>query len=864
MTQTDRVLSNIGAIRTLIEKFPMGIFETDSKNYKSTFEFIMDVLMACGVNMEELVSYLIGKMYGFEGQPGYTINGLYERIKRGEINVDMQNPFINGLEVSIKRILMALFTSIYTCSALPILPNKVFDYDSLAPLMDYNVETVTRRTTYNDNHYKLRIPVSTIDMMGMLSISPTTSEGSLYYLTDGHDVYYHKEYITETHTITQSQTVNAGDSYRTKIKAYKKEYLLRFIYVFPFAAFDVYAYDIENESGPSQAAAPIDLTITVDYLYGDSDAPCTATFVIPEGSVTSDNEYLESARRNGDTFYKTQILGISVNGNSVGCEIGTDVENKSWCYLTSTDLNLFHWENGETGGKPIDRSLFGASMSGETTVLNKVANVTDVYNCEVDVSSVTLTYKSVETPTKKDMSTAIRYAYVPNYVYDDDPDVIVCFDGMNPNFVYRAYDMNAFLWYCYNRCNVANQIEQNHLMWDSRISASKQGITRSNGEQWNDWYSSKYEEGYEFKYNENPESEVLYPIIQVEKYSESEFLVRIPAQRYFLPKKRAEIYDGTYEPGKHYFNASIYRFDWEYLKNIQILNPKLLLVRLIEHIIGLAMDAASSAQFNINKKRIEAVLAKAIKSIISADDMEVEDCWKSFSNEDYNDLLEEMLLSRYTATKTNGESSSIKVHDVQDYLNKLDQISANVSSQGTKTKITKAVTEVMMTDSTEESTEYEFEFGFGTDMLSKLIWAVVMPIVESLLTPQVMLLMMINFDLLGVVDIDHAFGYDFGKILNLLLNKILGLIKSIVLYVKDKIISLLLDLFKKIITPILTNMMLMLYLEMITDWLVILLDAVKCIPLMLGITVVKEGYIDEVDYADIVNDQTIPESSSEC
>ena len=59
-------------------------------------------------------------------------------------------------------------------------------------------------------------------------------------------------------------------------------------------------------------------------------------------------------------------------------------------------------------------------------------------------------------------------------------------------------------------------------------------------------------------------------------------------------------------------------------------------------------------------------------------------------------------------------------------------------------------------------------------------------------------------------------------------------------------------------------MMLMLYLEMITDWLIILLDAVKCIPLMLGITVVKDGRIDEVDYADIVNNQSIPESSSEC
>lgn len=869
MTQTDRILGNIGAIRTLIEKFPMGLFETDSKNYKSAFEFIMDILMACGVEPEELVSYLIGEIYGFEGQVGYSINGLYERIRRGEIKVDMQNPFINGLEVSIKSILMALFTSIYTCSALPIFPNKVFDYDSLPNLMDYNVEAITRRNPNNDNNYKLRIPIAAIDMMNMFSISPTTSEGSVYYLTDGHDTYYKKEYITRNYTVTQSQVVNAGERFKTKISQYTNEYEIRFSY--PFFGdinFDVYKRDIIHGTQPVLSPIPIPVTIEVTYLNGLMDAPNTKTVILD--STGCDLRVESSVVRPGtEDILPNEILGISINGNPVGCEIGDNVENMSWCFLKCTESEAFNWENCydhgvNLGGVPLNPSMFGTSRSGQTIVIDKVAEFTDTYNCEVEMSSTTLVYKSVENPDKSIMKNAIRYPYVPDIVYDNDPDSIVCFHGDNPNLIYRAYDMNAFLWYCYNRCNVANQIEQNHLMWDSRISAAKNGVKRDGGTEWNDWYASKNEEGAEFGYNANTESDIIYPIIQVEKYSESELLVRIPAQRYFLPKKRKEISDGSFVPGKHYFNASIYRFDWEYLKNIQILNPKLLLVRLVEGLIGLAMDTASSLQYDINKKRIEAVLEKAIKSIITANDMEVEDCWKSFSNEDYNDLLNEMLLSRYTAIKTNGESSSVKTFDIQEYVNQLGQISSNATSQGTKTMITKSVTEVMMSGGSEAETEYSFDYGFDSDMLSKLIWAIVMPIIESLLTPQVMLLMLINFQLMGVVNLDDAFGIDFGKILNLLLNKILGLIKSIVLYVKDKIISLLLDLFKKVITPILTNMMLMLYLEMITDWLIILLEAVKCIPLMLGITVVKEGYIDEVDYADIVNNQSIPESSSEC
>lgn len=858
MTQTDRILSNIGAIRTLLENFPMGLFDKDGKTYTSAFEFIMDVLRCCGINDQELISYIIGKIYGFEGKPGYTINGLYEKIKRGDINVDMQNQFISGLETSIKAILMALFTSIYTCSALPILPNKVFDYDDLGYFMTNNVSIITRRNQNNDRNYKLKIPVSTIDIMGMLSISPTTSDGSLYYLTDGHDVYYHKEYIDSSWTITQSRLVNAGELYSGHANTYDSEYLIYFGYEFPNGFFTVKKYDIAHGT-TDIAPAPTDLLVNIDYLEANTDAAKTKSVLIPRGESSVDLFALQNCVRVGDDFYPTKILGMTINGNAQGCEVGNSDDGLSWAYLTTTNGDVGRWE---TNGAPIDIDMFGHSKSGETSVKVLVADVTDNYMCEVEQSATIITYKSVESGVNKDV--AIRYAYVPEYVYEEDPDDIVCYEGMNPNLVYRAYDMNAFIWYCYNRFNIANQEEENHLMWDSRISASKNGIIRSNGTEWNRWYSSKSAEGKEFEYISNPESEVLYPIIQVERYNDSELLVRIPAQRYYAPRKREEIYNGTYDGTGHYFNASVYRFDWEYLKNIQILNPKLLLVRLIEHLIGLSLDAASNLKFNVTQKRIEAVLSKAVKSIITANDMEVEDCWKSFSNEDYNDLLEEILLSRYTASKTNGESSRIRTYDINDYVNQLDQISQNVTSQGTTTMITKTVTNVMMTDGSEESTEYGFEYGFDSNMLSKLIWAVVMPIVESLFTPQVMLLMMINFQLLGVVNIDNAFGNDFTKILNLLINKLLGLVKSIVLYIKDKIIALLLELFNKIITPILTNMALMLYLEMITDWLVILLNAVKCIPMLFGGLNKPIGYIEDVDYADIVNEQNVPESTSEC
>ena len=65
MTQTDRVLSNISAIITLLDNFPMGFFEGKGKTYNSAFEFIMDVLRACGITDQVIIDYIIGKIYGF-------------------------------------------------------------------------------------------------------------------------------------------------------------------------------------------------------------------------------------------------------------------------------------------------------------------------------------------------------------------------------------------------------------------------------------------------------------------------------------------------------------------------------------------------------------------------------------------------------------------------------------------------------------------------------------------------------------------------------------------------------------------------------------------------------------------------------
>ena len=308
----------------------------------------------------------------------------------------------------------------------------------------------------------------------------------------------------------------------------------------------------------------------------------------------------------------------------------------------------------------------------------------------------------------------------------------------------------------------------------------------------------------------------------------------------------------------------MYKYNWDYLNNIRILKPKLMLVGMCEYLLGFTLSQISSVNVNMVTKMIEAKLSQAIKTTIEANDMEVENCYTEFSNDDVNAMLEEMLLSRYTATTTGGETETVRTHDVQQYISMLDQVNTNASPEGNVTQIKKVVTEVTASSANEASTDYGLEVGYDKDILKKLLQAIIMPILTSLFTPQVLLIIYMNFGLMGIVKLSDVYNQDFTLILNMLMNKIFGLVKSIILFIKDKIIELLLNLLYEKILPLLLNYQALLLLEKISSWLLILRAALACLPVFKFKRKKIIGSIDEVDYADITPSQDTPESSTSC
>lgn len=439
-------------------------------------------------------------------------------------------------------------------------------------------------------------------------------------------------------------------------------------------------------------------------------------------------------------------------------------------------------------------------------------------------------------------------------------------DDLTVNTLYKSQDLNAFIWYVMNRGVADIQIEENKMMWDSRVMDSKTGSSkRTDVKTWNFWLNSKSNKndlfycsgsGEEQKYYEAYSGgttilKYLHPIMQLKRDAETNFAlnVKFSSQSYYTPYK--SLFD---------YNKTIFEFNKDYLENIRIFVPRIILSNLIETLIhgkiSILDTLLKSEQDNVIDKKLDMI----INGVLEETDTTVSDCFFSFSNEDYIEMIQQTELEKYSATYTGGDGSPATKYSKDALLDALDSINSTATMNETITEITKTVYDIASIpseDSSVKASDGSVAMA-NSNWLNRIVSAIMKPIVKSLLTPQVMLLFVINLEAVGMLNIDG----DFDKIYELIFKKILSLFVGLARYIRDKIVEFLLKLFKERIQPMLVQWSAILVSENINDWIRLLLEAIQCIPRFNIKTDLTE--IDNVQYADIVKTQDIPESSQTC
>lgn len=426
----------------------------------------------------------------------------------------------------------------------------------------------------------------------------------------------------------------------------------------------------------------------------------------------------------------------------------------------------------------------------------------------------------------------------------------------NLNTVYRAYDMNAFLWYVVNRGSEYNQIEINKQMWDSRRNAIQNNFTPDSDEM-DIWINSKRQSSQtnplsKLTFGDSKKDEVYYPILQCNNlYNYEDYInVSFPCQRYSYNE------DGT----KKNLNDTLYKFNTDYLNSIQIFNPKVILSYMIESLFNFKLSSIMS--INIESSILESKIDEIITNIIEADDTTISDCYYAFSNDEYNKMLNQTIYQRYTAKKYNSEKNPSTSFDVDSIISKLDEINSSSTSVEKTSKITRLINEITLTPEDERDTNVGISVNLNRNWWREMIRAIALPIAKSLFTPQVMLLFAINLKELGLVSFDNKNTSD-NDIFNFIVNKIMAMVTSIIKFIIDKLIEIMLKFLRDKILPTINNYILLNNLERYEYWISLLSEAVSSCALI-NISGNKYGGIDEVNYADIVEEKTEPNNTNQC
>lgn len=445
--------------------------------------------------------------------------------------------------------------------------------------------------------------------------------------------------------------------------------------------------------------------------------------------------------------------------------------------------------------------------------------------------------------------------------------------------LYKTEDMNAFIWYVANRgdnfdetttVNVEDSsimYEYNKMTWDSRrMNARNQDTARATAEDWQEWLKSRTswvigDSTSDFKLvKQGKEVTDLYPILQFEpseSYGHLEHLIiTFPAQRYMTTKKvpMLDVDDTGVHLRKKDINLTktIYKFNSDYLRSIKIFNWKTIVMNLLYELNGISPIPDVRFNLSLSNEIIDAKLSTLILNTIMADDMEVDDSYYTFSNKDYSEALKRMEIKKYGAKEYTTAASSAIQNPSGTPLDAMNSVSTAATMHDLRTTLTRSVYDVAGTSGSTGimKTTLSYDLAGDSNFVYNLLYAIVRPFVRAIMSPQIMLLFCINLDVMGLINLEDLGKGDVDAISDFIFRKLSGIIKKLIVQIKDAIVVYLLEVVRKDLKKLIDEVATIILLEQLDDYIRLLNQILECIR-RFGTGITLNG-IDEVAYADII------------
>ena len=411
-----------------------------------------------------------------------------------------------------------------------------------------------------------------------------------------------------------------------------------------------------------------------------------------------------------------------------------------------------------------------------------------------------------------------------NPFYENDSKFYFDIEGYNANTIWKSKDFNAFLWYIINKSDKSQNEER---VWTNRYRAALWGT--GNGEKKEIIRCTYIDEEF-------PNTDKIKVQICGARNNQ-------PAN-YFKTRKLSKK-EGNEEWA---LNKTIFEFNHEFLTSIKLYDAKVIVAEIVENLFGEG-NFTVNLGFSLNEQIIQGKIQQIIKKVIESSDLEVNDCFFSFSNEEYNEMLEVAERNRYNMHNNGNGYYEV---DAQEVLNQLNNITSTSTLNEDKAVISKTLYDITATPAQDPSATVSL--GVSYDWQFELMRMLVYPFVRPLFTPKVIFLLMVNKKIMGSLDDNKT--VDFNTIVEDLMNGLFIIIKDIIVKLKDMLIDMFLSYILKKLSPLLALFASRLLLEALTMYKDLLTEILNACKLTIwnpfGANNGLNGQLDDVNYADII------------
>lgn len=288
-----------------------------------------------------------------------------------------------------------------------------------------------------------------------------------------------------------------------------------------------------------------------------------------------------------------------------------------------------------------------------------------------------------------------------------------------------------------------------------------------------------------------------------------------------------------------YPGLTVFEFNYDYVMSIKLFDAKVLAHSLMESVLN--MNMGLSVGLGMRHQEGTETIKEIIKNILETDDSEINDCYYAFDNTKYDSLLRKAEEKRARQERFGNVTHETGLFDsVNDILNEYD---ANAELNEQVDVLHRAITQAAVTvsEGVEESDKFDVEFNFIFDLIEALTTA----IVNSILSPKVLMLLEVNQKIMG--------GTWEKFTLKDLIQALRAIIVAIVKEIRDMVIQELLKLVLKALEPIIQMLASILLREQLENYSDAILEIIRNCPFIWFrfSNKYEDTKLDTVDYADI-------------